>query len=1360
MRVSTRLSLGRRFVLTSLVLGSPILGAAEINYTGVSGGEWATDSNWSGGSYPGNTDHARMDTTVNLSVPVPNNIRAIRVGTNGSGTLYVASQASLTATSHSSWDSHVGSGSGNVGHINQEGGSVTINELEIGRSAATGSYYLHDGSLTIIRGLQGNSLYLGTDDGKGSSGQGTFTIYSGEFTTRTGVYLGSTSGGVGRFEVIGSHADFIGIGSHGDDDGFWTQNPGSTLSARIDKTPQGVTPIFIDDEGNNGGGDVVFESGSLLEVDFTSSFINGGTFTVMEWEGNVTDNGLQFAPSVDTNIWSFQVDTANKRLTVTAAGSPLNRAFVHPGLTHKLSDLERMRDMVAAGVDPWATTFAELSTHPRAQHTYSSTTSPSYTTLGDSGGNNSNSFLRNDGYAAYYNALMWIITGDSRHAEASIRIFNNWSTLVRNETSIPLDTGRHWRLIEAAEIIKSTYSGWDPVELQAFKDMLVYPGYSNTTAPTAAINSGDITFYWRVYQGDPARHGNQGLFCMRLVMAMGIFLDNEIMYDRALRYLQGAPSRSDDLPYPSGVPVTTGPQGSSNVYYDEYSRSGDDGTVTDYGYNEVLHNLIWPNGQGQESSRDQAHTLTGPGIASTMSEIAWSQGDDLYGHLDNRLLLGLEHYYRYNISYENSYPDQSSPWEPTVANGEFIQRLDRSGRWFSLQINPYLAGNIGPEFIERGKHNDQPLFEMNLAHYRDRMNVSTNDTTWLDRGFDLYIQEFGVEQEGGLGDFPTRGSMAFRRISPGDPVQGFTNGTPDFALHSFPDRIEAENYDYFPLDGEGRTYHDLSDTNAGLAYRPAESVDLTSASEGGFAISSIEAGEWVTYTVSVPSTANYDLSIRYASTSPGGTLRFTLDGTDITGDVTVPHGAPASTGASDWQDFVVATEVPLTQGVQELTVTFGGTSDAFLLNHFTIEEPTILPVAHWRLEEGSGSQAADCTGNGHHGTINNPNWTTRSGGGSALSFNGSNTNVSLPASAFSSLDKEVTFAFWAFGDSSLPTQNSAFWAGTSSGGRILNVHLPWDNSRVYFDASDRIDRPSSEAETEGAWVHWAFVKDANAGTMKIFRNGALWHSGTGKTNSIGTISQAYFGSQNGVRYYTGLLDDLRVYDVALPNSAITSLYTNALNPHTLDYAAGSGGSISGVTSQTIDHASNGCPVTAVPDANHSFVDWSDGGTANPRTDLKVTSDITVTANFSQNYTAIEDWRFTHFGTHDDSGTAADDFDADFDGLVNLVEFAFGTDPMVSDAAPLNPSGPSSGTPALDLTHSPLSYNARFVRRKDGSVAYTVQFSNDLNTWEPSAQTPTVVTDIDTDHEIVEVPYPIVLSNFKKARFFRVSVELE
>ncbi|MCH7228130.1 choice-of-anchor D domain-containing protein, partial [Haloferula sp. A504] len=68
--------------------------------------------------------------------------------------------------------------------------------------------------------------------------------------------------------------------------------------------------------------------------------------------------------------------------------------------------------------------------------------------------------------------------------------------------------------------------------------------------------------------------------------------------------------------------------------------------------------------------------------------------------------------------------------------------------------------------------------------------------------------------------------------------------------------------------------------------------------------------------------------------------------------------------------------------------------------------------------------------------------------------------------------------------------------------------------------------------------------------------------------------------------------------------------------YTLTYTAGAGGAIDGTSPQTVGYNGTGTAVTAVPDANHHFVDWSDSSTANPRTDSDVTADLSVTANFA------------------------------------------------------------------------------------------------------------------------------------------------
>jgi len=67
----------------------------------------------------------------------------------------------------------------------------------------------------------------------------------------------------------------------------------------------------------------------------------------------------------------------------------------------------------------------------------------------------------------------------------------------------------------------------------------------------------------------------------------------------------------------------------------------------------------------------------------------------------------------------------------------------------------------------------------------------------------------------------------------------------------------------------------------------------------------------------------------------------------------------------------------------------------------------------------------------------------------------------------------------------------------------------------------------------------------------------------------------------------------------------------------LTYAAGANGSLAGAASQTVNCGASGTVVTAVPNTGYHFVKWSDGSTANPRTDTNVAGNINITAIFNQ-----------------------------------------------------------------------------------------------------------------------------------------------
>jgi len=221
-----------------------------------------------------------------------------------------------------------------------------------------------------------------------------------------------------------------------------------------------------------------------------------------------------------------------------------------------------------------------------------------------------------------------------------------------------------------------------------------------------------------------------------------------------------------------------------------------------------------------------------------------------------------------------------------------------------------------------------------LAHYRDRLGMPSELYKWTERGNDFRVSEDGiVESITTTIQFPIYGSLFYRRVSPGDPISGFDdNGLPMYGMNMLPATVEAENFDYFTGDGEGRTYSDTSFANQGFAYRFDTDVDILESAEGDVYIGSTSDGEFLTYTVSVPETDEYNFLARVATGLDGANIRFSIDGEDMTGVVAVPN-----TGSFlDWANLTVARDVPLSQGVHQVKIDIVGS--AFTLDNFTISD--------------------------------------------------------------------------------------------------------------------------------------------------------------------------------------------------------------------------------------------------------------------------------------------------------------------------------------------------------------------------------------------------------------------------------------
>lgn len=164
-----------------------------------------------------------------------------------------------------------------------------------------------------------------------------------------------------------------------------------------------------------------------------------------------------------------------------------------------------------------------------------------------------------------------------------------------------------------------------------------------------------------------------------------------------------------------------------------------------------------------------------------------------------------------------------------------------------------------------------------------------------------------------------------------------------------------------------------------------------------------------------------------------------------------------------------------------------------------------------------------------------------------IEFNGSNSSL-LELSDFDMGD-EMTIAFWSKGNASSGTNTSILEAYDIDGNRVVNIHMPWSDNNMYFDAGagsgyDRISKAMIAAEIDNNWNHWAFVKKQSTGEMFIYKNGLLWHSGTNKNSTIGYIHRFVLGANMNLgNNWKGRVDDFQIYDVALSQATIQTWMT-------------------------------------------------------------------------------------------------------------------------------------------------------------------------------------------------------------------------
>jgi hypothetical protein len=387
------------------------------------------------------------------------------------------------------------------------------------------------------------------------------------------------------------------------------------------------------------------------------------------------------AASTETGTSTASEPGTNSTTTSTTQA----RKFTHPGLLHTEADFERMRLKVAAGAQPWLSGWNALISNGRSQLG----ASPRPLDIVIRGGADSNfAQMYIDIARAYQLALRWKVSGDARYADLAVVFLNAWSstlTAIHGNADRFLAAGIYgYQFANAAEIMRS-YAGWSASDLARFQNMMLTVFYPLNHSFLVNHNGSVITNYW----------ANWDQCTLASMLAIGVLCDRQDIYDEALSY------------YRTG-------QGNGA------------------GLQAVYHVHPGYLGQWQESGRDQGHCTLGIGLAGAFCEMAWNQGDDVYGYENNRFLAGAEYVAKSNLR------DASSAFY-TVP---FFTNINRQGTQSVLST----AGQGHQRYVWESVHN----------HYANRLGIATPYTA-------LQAAQLRPEWDGGNGDQLGFGTLTFTR---------------------------------------------------------------------------------------------------------------------------------------------------------------------------------------------------------------------------------------------------------------------------------------------------------------------------------------------------------------------------------------------------------------------------------------------------------------------------------------------------------------------------------------------------------------------------------------------------------------------
>jgi hypothetical protein len=331
------------------------------------------------------------------------------------------------------------------------------------------------------------------------------------------------------------------------------------------------------------------------------------------------------------------------------ASASVSGVFRHPGLLVTEDDFTRIRGHIKAGQEPWTTWWNKLC----ADRATSLDAKPN-PLEGVYRADNSKFAMYRDIQRAWCLALRWRLSDDTRYADKAVETMDAWANTLKVIGTVPPGStahddhtfillagmqGHQWA--QAGEIMRG-YSGWASENLKRFQEML-----STIFAPISS---------WFLSDGRLGSHANWDMASLCGALAIGVFCDQPELYRLACDCYAG----------------------------------NNRGKLRTFGNGSIVHGVYFMHpghlGQWEESGRDQGHSTLGMSLGGDLLEMAWNQGDDLYGLYNNRFLAAAEYVARSNLKDENGnvyampYAPEHNPTQPHTSRWTEVNQSFQHGR--------------------------------------------------------------------------------------------------------------------------------------------------------------------------------------------------------------------------------------------------------------------------------------------------------------------------------------------------------------------------------------------------------------------------------------------------------------------------------------------------------------------------------------------------------------------------------------------------------------------------------------------------------------------------------------------------------